>query len=65
MKELQQNYIESTRRDFLDNLASEKMDADPAAVASLRSRYSAAVGAPHGAPAAAAGPDVNPGNAQR
>jgi len=36
---LKQNYIEAQQRDFVDQLSSGKLDANPEAVASLRIRY--------------------------
>jgi peptidyl-prolyl cis-trans isomerase C len=51
--DLKQNYIETQRRDFIDQLGSEKLDANPEAVASLRIRYdSPATSAPANTPAA-------------
>jgi len=50
---LKQNYIETQRRDFVDQIGSEKLDANPEAVASLRIRYdSPATSAPANTPAA-------------
>ena len=44
--QLKQNYVESERQKFLDTLSSEKLDANPEIVASLRIRYdSPAMGA--------------------
>lgn len=56
LAELKNNYIESERQKFLDTLASEKLEASPEIVASLRIRYdSPAMGAaPQPAPGAAA-----------
>lgn len=52
--ELKQNFIEAKRRDFIDQLGSEKLDANPEAVAALRIRYdSPATSAPAKSPAAA------------
>jgi ABC-type Fe2+-enterobactin transport system substrate-binding protein len=50
---LKQNYIDAQRRDFIDQLGSEKLDANPEAVASLRIRYDgSAAAAPANTPAA-------------
>ena len=50
---LKQNYIETQRRDFVDQIGSGKLDANPEAVASLRIRYdSPATSAPANTPAA-------------
>lgn len=52
--ELKENFIDAQRRDFIDQLGSEKLDANPEAVASLRIRYdSPATSAPTNSPAAA------------
>jgi peptidyl-prolyl cis-trans isomerase C len=49
---LKENYIETQRRDFVDQLSSEKIDANPDAVASLRIRYdNPATSAPANTPA--------------
>ncbi len=49
---LKQNYVEAQRRDFVDQLSSGKLDANPEAVASLRIRYdSPATSAPANTPA--------------
>ena len=51
---LKENYIDTQRRDFVDQLSSAKIDANPEAVASLRIRYdSPATSAPANTPAAA------------
>lgn len=43
---LRSNYVDSERRDFIDHLGSQKLDANPEAVASLRTRYETTVAAP-------------------
>jgi peptidyl-prolyl cis-trans isomerase C len=40
--QLKSNFIEAQRRDLVDNLGSEKLDANPEAVAALRTRYASA-----------------------
>jgi hypothetical protein len=39
VKDLKENYISSQRSNFIDGLNSEKLDANPEVVASLRTRY--------------------------
>jgi hypothetical protein len=59
--DLKQNYIDAQRRDFVDQLSSEKLDANPEAVASLRIRYdNPATTAPATTPAA--GPQAHGAN---
>ncbi|HSE11890.1 MAG TPA: peptidylprolyl isomerase [Rudaea sp.] len=53
--QLRTNYIETQRRDFLDQLGSEKLDANPEAVASLRIRYASSTTAAPAKDAAGAG----------
>lgn len=58
---LKDDYVEKQKRDFIDQLSSKKLDANPEAVASLRNRYdSAATSAPANMPAAA--PDAHGAN---
>ena len=49
--QLRQTYIDVQHNDFIDQLSSEKLDANPEAVASLRVRYASAPTAPANVPA--------------